>query len=891
MAKEIVIKVKVEGQEITLTGNQINLLKKNSEDLRKEFESLGDRTEQNAEQFDKLKGDLEKLDKVLVEVKEDTKETGDGIEETGDKSEKTAGKVKSLKAQLAEARNALAALGPRTAENADRFDELTAKVQDLSDKNEDLQIGTKKLDDALAAIPGPIGQAASAFKTFDDTTKNLKSAFATLGREFSGFRDNIKNLKISDLKTGFKSLIPSLDGIKTGLLNVGKAILATGIGALVIVIGLLVAALAKALSGFKPLQDALSRFGVLFEVLQDALKPVIELIGNALTSALNFLSKAIAFVTGNLDEFNKKLADKKAAEQAAKNLKKQAFDLETLGDLYTEVERKKVQARLDAANKIKEINADETLDEEEKARRILQVNERLGRDLVAIDKEETDRKNKEAKEAADKAKAAAEKRKQIEEDFQNRLKQVRDENTLLEIKDENEAARLKLKIQLESQQKEINGLEVSKEKKKLLLAETNKNYELQLKALNEKIKKEQQKADNDLLKQIRDIRTSLIDDDKKRLEKEAENRRDDALKAVDESIANEKVKADAKKAINEQYAKDVAKIDEEIAKKNKENLYRQIEFERESRKLGLENRLKEIDLSTQSELAKAKARTLVLQAQAKEDRDAELSNLKKQLEAKEIDQKEFDERSAQRERQFQLTLTDITFKSVQDRQNARQREIDAYTQLAQSVVNLIGVFQKEGEQSKELIKIQEALTFATNIATLANNIQALSELGKAYGKQIGKASAFPFPASIPAIAAVIASFVGVLTTGKQLFGIGKRGGANKPAATGMGRNYEKGGLLKGPRHAQGGIMVEAEGGEAIMSRGAVTLFRPMLSLMNQMGGGTSFTPNLMTTSLDNPVVTQPVQNQNPTVIKTYVVESELTTQQQKQARLKQLSTL
>jgi len=204
---------------------------------------------------------------------------------------------------------------------------------------------------------------------------------------------------------------------------------------------------------------------------------------------------------------------------------------------------------------------------------------------------------------------------------------------------------------------------------------------------------------------------------------------------------------------------------------------------------------------------------------------------------------------------------------------------------------LIGVFQKEGEQSKELIKIQEALTFATNIATLANNIQALSELGKAYGKQIGKASAFPFPASIPAIAAVIASFVGVLTTGKQLFGIGKRGGANKPAATGMGRNYEKGGLLKGPRHAQGGIMVEAEGGEAIMSRGAVTLFRPMLSLMNQMGGGTSFTPNLMTTSLDNPVVTQPVQNQNPTVIKTYVVESELTTQQQKQARLKQLSTL
>jgi hypothetical protein len=99
-------------------------------------------------------------------------------------------------------------------------------------------------------------------------------------------------------------------------------------------------------------------------------------------------------------------------------------------------------------------------------------------------------------------------------------------------------------------------------------------------------------------------------------------------------------------------------------------------------------------------------------------------------------------------------------------------------------------------------------------------------------------------------------------------------------------------MIGGERHYNGGTMIGAEKGEAIMTRGAVTMFAPMLSMMNQMGGGTSFVPNLMTTSPDSPKSGYPSDQQTEqAIIKTYVVESDLTSSQQRQARLKNLSTL
>ena len=56
-----------------------------------------------------------------------------------------------------------------------------------------------------------------------------------------------------------------------------------------------------------------------------------------------------------------------------------------------------------------------------------------------------------------------------------------------------------------------------------------------------------------------------------------------------------------------------------------------------------------------------------------------------------------------------------------------------------------------------------------------------------------------------------------------------------------------GGMFKGPSHAQGGIkfraggrLMEAEGGEAIINKRSSAMFRPLLSSINQAGGGVKF---------------------------------------------------
>ena len=57
----------------------------------------------------------------------------------------------------------------------------------------------------------------------------------------------------------------------------------------------------------------------------------------------------------------------------------------------------------------------------------------------------------------------------------------------------------------------------------------------------------------------------------------------------------------------------------------------------------------------------------------------------------------------------------------------------------------------------------------------------------------------------------------------------------------MARN--PGGVTQGPRHSEGGIPTrfgELEGGEAVINRRSTAAFRPLLSAINEAGGGRAF---------------------------------------------------
>jgi len=239
---------------------------------------------------------------------------------------------------------------------------------------------------------------------------------------------------------------------------------------------------------------------------------------------------------------------------------------------------------------------------------------------------------------------------------------------------------------------------------------------------------------------------------------------------------------------------------------------------------------------------------------------------------------------------------DAEMKAFDDRLGLYEKDSEAYNKILEE--------KREAEKQnlKEIKKIQTAAALADAAIQIARVIIDTQRAIVSFAASVAPLG----PAGVP-IAAAYATASKVLA-GLSIATITAQGIAKikqiqnqditteAPSGSSggnqQGRGYEKGGVIKGRRHAQGGTIIEAEDGEAIMTRGAVTLFRPMLSMMNQMGGGTSFnTPNGIVTLPDSPAVSNPVEEQSPVILKTYVVENELTSIQQRQARLKDLSTL
>ena len=95
-----------------------------------------------------------------------------------------------------------------------------------------------------------------------------------------------------------------------------------------------------------------------------------------------------------------------------------------------------------------------------------------------------------------------------------------------------------------------------------------------------------------------------------------------------------------------------------------------------------------------------------------------------------------------------------------------------------------------------------------------------------------------------------------------------------------------GGVLQGPTHAMGGIMTpfgELEGGEYVVNRTATQLFRPQLDQINGVGGNVDYQQSGFNGNINT-------MGQQP-IIKTYVVASEMSSQQEMDRVIKDRSKI
>jgi hypothetical protein len=194
------------------------------------------------------------------------------------------------------------------------------------------------------------------------------------------------------------------------------ALISTGIGALVVGVGLLIA-----------------NFDKVKKVVM-TLIPGLSAVGDVVMSIVNTVTDFIGVTSEAQRELDKMVSE------SQKTLRKNQDFLDTQGDKYDEYTKRKIQANIDYAAKVKEVAEDETRTEAEKIKYLKDLRDKADRDIFQADKDRQAEKDKKAKEAQDKIneankklrEEAKEKAKKDAEDLANAKKQQLENTKALE---------------------------------------------------------------------------------------------------------------------------------------------------------------------------------------------------------------------------------------------------------------------------------------------------------------------------------------------------------------------------------------------------------------------------------------------------------------------------
>jgi len=890
--------IKVDSKEVDLAKTSFVDFKKIIADAKKELQTLP----VSDPRYKQLATDINSAEKAW-------KEATKAANKFGDENEKGEEQVKSYRLQIRETTIELQKVEQQFGKNSVQAVDLREKLKGLKDEQDNFNQTTVKLDDALGNIPGPIGKVGKAMQQYGFVTNNARTAVASLTKAFP----ILKN-----------------------------AIAATGIGALVILFGLLVGAVIKAFNSFKPLQDAVAKLGVLMDVLGQIVEPIIELIGKGLVVVLDVLARSIAFVTGKTEEFNKALADKKALEEFNANIEEQKFQLETLGDTYDEFEKRRIAAAIERDEKIKEINESEVLDAEEKVRRILLIEQRLQRNLIRIEEELSNKRKDQIKKANDE-------RISLEKTYNEKILNLKIENSILEANSEFKVRMDQIDRETLARQKEINEIITDKKKRDEALLELEKNFNLK----SEKLAEELVRNEIDFGLEILNIRAELSSDIENINKEQTNNESIQRAVSYTKEIFQLKKQYDeiinTRKAFGDEFKNVVENLERE---KNETLTLLQERFERDSQKIIDKSELEIIQrqikffnqsistldryaMSVETELLEivsaydgsTKAADIFLGKLSKRMSDEMMLNFQKTQDLREIykdqynliaDAIELENQLLNQSRLDNLISEEAYFARINELEAESLQNKQTYTQQK------IGLDRLEVESRRESANASGRI--AENLAALLSEVagksralqiaSALTEAAVSIARIITDtqraiiaftASVAPLgPAGVPIAAAYavkskVSAAIGIATISagaiSKLKGLNattteSSGSTSGQQSNNLGRGYSEGGLVQGPGTTKSdSIPARLSNGEAVMTANAVSMFNPLLSMMNQMGGGVAFSSNFNTTFMDKPIVSTPSEQKGSMIMKTYVVEKDLTNSQQRQARLKDLSTL
>lgn len=740
------------------------------------------------------------------------------------------GSLRSLRAELSNLTSEYDAMSEAERKGA-KGEELKNKINEVTDALKGAEEETQRYYRNVGNYKNAIIEAANANIPFVEQINQMVTALGGLKDYFSGVKG-----EMVAVSAGTSGLTKVLKLLKVALVS-------TGIGALVVALGSLVAWFTKTQKGVETANKIMGALGATINVIIDRASKLGSALVNLFTgnfkkagedakAVFSGIGKEIADETKQawklaevLNEIDKKevmLSMSRAANRAEIEKLKKAADDQTLStqerikaaEKAAEIEKKdlNVQTQLAEARlantlgftkmtgevrklmeqiKAGDVTADEvigklglsesTIEDLKNFRDQFNELQELMEDSYGRQTEQQNTLNSIRQEGADKAKEA--KQKELE------AIRAAEDAMLALVKDKREQARKEVEL---TYSRQIEDLKISLKQEENLTVKARQAINDQIKALEQQKSMELQKlSDEELQKEI-DNRTKLISLQLESVREGSEQEYQLKMQQLDAQraaeLADKELTEQMKQAIVDKYSK---QMDDLVTQREQEISEKQQEVVR----VRLENEIMQMQQSGASELE-------ILQEQA--EQKLEFLNSVQQQEGE--SEQEFLNRKLQANQEYLDAKQAIADKEVEIEQ-VKFQAIETITS------GLSSAFETLGENNK---------TFAILSKTLALAEIAINT-GKALAAGIAQAQSVPFPANLAAIATTVATILSNIATATK---------------TVKSAKFATGGLVTGPgTGTSDSIPAQLSNGEAVMTARATSMFAPLLSSFNQMGGG------------------------------------------------------
>ena len=739
------------------------------------------------------------------------------------------GSLRSLRAELSNLTSEYDAMSEAERKGA-KGEELKNKINEVTDALKGAEEETQRYYRNVGNYKNAIIEAANANIPFVEQINQMVTALGGLKDYFSGVKG-----EMVAVSAGTSGLTKVLKLLKVALVS-------TGIGALVVALGSLVAWFTKTQKGVETANKIMGALGATINVIIDRASKLGSALVNLFTgnfkkagedakAVFSGIGKEIADETKQawklaevLNEIDKKevmLSMSRAANRAEIEKLKKAADDQTLStqerikaaEKAAEIEKRdlNVQTQLAEARlantlgftkmtgevrklmeqiKAGDVTADEvigklglsesTIEDLKNFRDQFNELQELMEDSYGRQTEQQNTLNSIRQEGADKAKEA--KQKELE------AIRAAEDAMLAIVKDKREQARKEVEL---TYSRQIEDLKISLKQEENLTVKARQAINYQIKALEQQKSMELQKlSDEELQKEI-DNRTKLIslqlESVREGSEQECQLKMQqlDAQRAAE--LADKELTEQMKQAIVDKYNKQmddlVTQREQEISEKQQEAV-----------RVRMENEIMQMQQSGASELE-------ILQEQA--EQKLEFLNSVQQQEGE--SEQEFLNRKLQANQEYLDAKKAVADKEVEIEQ-AKYQAMETVTG------GLVALTQQIGESDKGFAILSKTL--------------ALAEIAINTGKAIAKMVSAEAGKGIFGLATMASGIATILTNIASAISVVKSA------------KFATGGLVTGPgTGTSDSIPAQLSNGEAVMTARATSMFAPLLSSFNQMGGG------------------------------------------------------